>query len=643
MSDAADLLKDAQYLTREVKPKSLGPIGRHAFADDEGDDEYDGYACKEGVFRYGAHPPYARIPYLVECWASVENRYGRECNFDLMVNRTATTASFYAHRSLRGKTLAISGAEIRLDIEIPTGDCEILVHICSPFVPVHSIGKNPDLSVFRNEIAETIRLAFNYSRNLLPADEKAPKKTPEQKPAPKPKPEPHKPTTRLGMIIEREAATAGIVDLRDLTVLSKDNDPYLLDTAKNHAAGQWFADQIERFVASGKQVHLRGLHYAILSSGDVRKPDGKLYVNNNSCWTWLQRTAAKAARWLDYVPFDRIKDERNEPPRLICPGRVPTGGGKRSLTVDRGAGFPEPPLLETMLPKLAWKSNVKGNQPYRLIFVAEKSSLGDVLEPLAYEFQADLLLGTGDISDTHVAELAARAADDGRPFVVLYFADFDPSGWHMPTVVGRKFQALIDLKYSGLKMQTHRVALKYEQAVEHDLPSTPLKDSDRRKARWKERWGREQTEIDALAALRPDILEQIARDAVKPFYDPTLEKRITEANKLPDDLVQWFEGLESYASAVTAITTAREDAEQAIADLNELREQVIANLEEATKDAADKPELPPIEAIEPANDEVAPEPLFTSEDSFVDATRKLILEKNKGAPEEAEEADGEED
>ena len=31
--------------------------------------------------------------------------------------------------------------------------------------------------------------------------------------------------------------------------------------------------------------------------------------------------------------------------------------------------------------------------------------------------------------------------------------------------------------------------------------------------------GVEQTEIDALASLRPDLLRQIARDAIAPFYD----------------------------------------------------------------------------------------------------------------------------
>jgi hypothetical protein len=31
-------------------------------------------------------------------------------------------------------------------------------------------------------------------------------------------------------------------------------------------------------------------------------------------WTWLVERAAKAARWLGYVPFDRLIDQRNAEP-----------------------------------------------------------------------------------------------------------------------------------------------------------------------------------------------------------------------------------------------------------------------------------------------------------------------------------------
>src|SRR5690606_9089169 len=39
------------------------------------------------------------------------------------------------------------------------------------------------------------------------------------------------------------------------------------------------------------------------------------------------------------------------------------------------------------------------------------------------------------------------------------------------------------------------------------------------------RWGIEQTEIDAMATLRPELLRRIAVDAVGPYFDSTLTAR----------------------------------------------------------------------------------------------------------------------
>ena len=459
-ADAAALLQAAQADARVVKPEALGPIGKRAFADDE----YDGYACRGGSFQHGAHFPQATVPFLVEAWAMTQNIKGRDCKLDLMVNRTAITTRVSGGRTWDGKKITISGAELHSKIETKLGACEILIHIASPFIPVSSIGKNPNLSVFELEICEVVRLAFNQSRKLLPSDETEPKKPAEPKPPPKPKPEVFVPTTRLGKLIEA-AASANLLELDDLTVLSRNLDPYRFDTATGHAEGRWFAAQVERFFL-GRRVHLRGLHYAILSSGDVYRPDGKKYINSDSCWFWLQRSASKAARWLGYVEFDRIRDERNEPPELYCPDRTSASEAAQSIAVRPGDGKTWLPPLETMLPTLTWSSGVSANQPYRIAFIGEKSSLGDVLRPIALEIGADLLLGTGDASDTLVAEMAARAAADGRPLVVLYFADFDPGGWAMPIAVSRKFQALVHLKHPSLKVQLHRVALTYEQAIE---------------------------------------------------------------------------------------------------------------------------------------------------------------------------------
>ncbi len=97
-----------------------------------------------------------------------------------------------------------------------------------------------------------------------------------------------------------------------------------------------------------------------------------------------------------------------------------------------------------------------------------------MLRPFAREVEAELLLSSGDPSETHIAEMAVRAAADPRPFVVFYFSDFDPGGWTMPVAVARKFQAHRDLRYPRLDVQVHRVALTLDQVIAHDLPSVWL-------------------------------------------------------------------------------------------------------------------------------------------------------------------------
>ena len=94
------------------------------------------------------------------------------------------------------------------------------------------------------------------------------------------------------------------------TVLSRSNDPYRVGTPAGHRAGAWFAEELDRAIGSTRRIHLRGLHHGLLGE---RRPDSRLYVNDDPTWSWLAGPA-KAARFLGFVPFARIIDARNGPP-----------------------------------------------------------------------------------------------------------------------------------------------------------------------------------------------------------------------------------------------------------------------------------------------------------------------------------------
>src|SRR5262249_44766185 len=118
------------------------------------------------------------------------------------------------------------------------------------------------------------------------------------------------PHNGLRAILEAAAARADCA-LGDLTVLSPQVDPYRLDTPSSHRDGQWLAEHFHRLVPRNKRIHWRGLHYVLVSTTAIIKPNGELYVNDDVNWSWLIDTAGKAARWLGYIPFDRIIDNRN--------------------------------------------------------------------------------------------------------------------------------------------------------------------------------------------------------------------------------------------------------------------------------------------------------------------------------------------
>jgi hypothetical protein len=164
--------------------------------------------------------------------------------------------------------------------------------------------------------------------------------------------------------------------LKQLTVLSERRDPYRIDTDSGRAEGEWLAGLMNQLIDPERRIHLRGLHYAIVASGNVLKPNGLPYTNTEEDWIFLSERAAKVARWLGLIPFNRIVDERNDEPFIYIPEY-------RDLSADPWAGS----RLDYELPEKPHLSFATGQwpviQPYHLIMIGEKTSLREVLEPIA--------------------------------------------------------------------------------------------------------------------------------------------------------------------------------------------------------------------------------------------------------------------
>lgn len=396
--------------------------------------------------------------------------------------------------------------------------------------------------------------------------------------------------------------------MKDYTVLDVSNDPFRVDTPARHRDGGWLATTAQDLGLGDRRIHLRGLHYMVIGRP---KPDGTSYTNTDEDWAWLSTDAVKAARWLGYLPFEQIVDQRNSPPVVQIFERY-----KPWPYINVGINVEISGDVEPRVGIASWE----GTQPYKLVIFGEKSSLGDVLAPIANNHEADLYLPTGEVSDTLIHTMAKIGAEDGRPMVVLYFSDCDPAGWQMSISVARKLQAFKTLLFPDLEFEMHRVALTPAQVRQYDLPITPLKESERRGDKWKEAYGVEQTEIDALASLRPDLLRRIARDAITPFYDRTLHSRSykaqedwrREAQAIVDD------NLDPDLQAQLR-TEANEKLVSMKAAIDEINDQLRID--------ADDFDLPEIVIPEAELDGDQPEPLFDSQWSFAEQCQALIDSK----------------
>ena len=197
-------------------------------------------------------------------------------------------------------------------------------------------------------------------------------------------------------------------------------------------------EQFAKLYGPAQRAHWRGLHYAVVADGKVRKPNGEIYRNTDDDWEWLITNPAKAARWLGYVPFDRIIDQRNSAPIIHRKARVRP---EARLSIGLDVEIPDAEDIEP----LPIARGFVARQAFHFAIFGEKSSLEDVVLPIAEQFEGDLYLPTGEISDTLVYQIAKEANEDGRPLMMFTLSDCDPAGHQMPVSIARKLQAFRDL------------------------------------------------------------------------------------------------------------------------------------------------------------------------------------------------------
>lgn len=317
----------------------------------------------------------------------------------------------------------------------------------------------------------------------------------------------------------------------DLIVLAEDNDPYYCGRPAHRALGEWFAG-LWAPLGFAQGVHLRRIHYVVVSQKQpVLLPDGEPYRNTEECWKTLVQ-ASKLARYLGLVPLGAFVDRRNPDPHIFSHDeyseRLVEGLIGPWISSGRIAQGPLPSEPELRLPSILIGGGNGKARRYHVEVWVEKSTMNDVLVPLCREHGVNLITGLGEMSIPAVSDLIRRIANIGKEARVLYISDFDPGGQSMPRAVARKAEWLIRHEGLDLDLLLHRIVLTPEQIAEFDLPRTPIKESERRKAKFEDRHGEGACELDALEALHPGALADIVEAEIQQYHDDTLQRRIND-------------------------------------------------------------------------------------------------------------------
>ena len=205
--------------------------------------------------------------------------------------------------------------------------------------------------------------------------------------------------------------------------LAPQTDPFYILPARQRDA-EWISSLWRDLQLPGP-VHCRRIHYRLVSFANVLLPDGSPYENTDRISQFVN-WALRDARLLGLIPADQIVDERNAPPIIHLAEPSP---GAIWVSHDDFDEMPELPSLVFNAPVIP--------QPFHIEVWAEKSTINDILVPLAQTYGLNLLAGSGEVSATACRELVNRAIKSRRPVRILYISDFDPGGDSMPVAAAR--------------------------------------------------------------------------------------------------------------------------------------------------------------------------------------------------------------
>src|SRR5215207_4712970 len=421
-------------------------------------------------------------------------------------------------------------------------------------------------------------------------------------------------------------------DPRCILAMATGNDPFYCGQPAQLEQAQWFADLHERCGFSNKRTHLRFLHY--VASGEeknpitgefetAKKPDGSDYENTDENWSFIV-TASKFARHLGLVDPHLIVDRKTPRPHFFAP-REPAPE-PRSYVREAYLRFPKIDVndlsahLDPTYIGATGYEYTHAHEPSLVEVWVEKNLDSDpdapVIENLCRELGVNLVTGVGFMTITSMHQLLERRAALGKPLRLLYMSDFDPAGDFMPNSPARHIEFAIRNMNPVPDIRLMHLALTHRQVKEKGLPPMPIKESDKRKDGFLEKYGVEgATELNALLSeAHAEDFERMLRRTILSLRDGTLPQRLRQArseanSRLRQEVgrrLHWphkaFALIEAEADEIAARYTSlieelSEQLEEELAPLKERYERVQHAMPRRLA-GLDEMELPEVEGVE---------------------------------------------
>jgi len=293
---------------------------------------------------------------------------------------------------------------------------------------------------------------------------------------------------------------------------------------------------IAEYEAQGLRLTLRQLYYQHVARG--------LIANKQAEYKRLG-SIVNDGRLAGLIDWDAIED-RTRSARLLSHWKT-------------GADIVESASWSFALDK--WKG-----QQYRPEAWVEKEALAGVFEAACQPLDVTSFACRGYVSQSEMwaaGQRLRRYQNAGAQPVILHFGDHDPSGIDMTRDIRERLSMFV---VGGSPRRRPpivvRVALNMDQIEELQPPPNPGKDTDSRFAAYREQFGDQSWELDALdpRALRKLIEENVAKYRDDSLWDAQRDAEIEEKIALRAAASQWDQIKDSLAEKIRQmVDDAQED------------------------------------------------------------------------------------